>query len=73
MLFTKEDAPRYTPGFTVLVVTSLVSVLLAFFYRFLCVYSNRKRDREGTEESFENAYEDDFTDRTVRPFRAHPM
>lgn len=65
MLFTEKDAPRYTPGFTVLVATSLVSVLLGVFYRFLCVYSNRKRDREGTEESYENAYEDDFTDKTV--------
>lgn len=66
MLFKKEDAPRYGPGFTTVVVTSVASILLGFFYRFLCIYSNRKRDKEGHEENFENAYEDDFTDRTVR-------
>ena len=67
MLFTEEDAPRYEPGFTAVVITSIASVVLSFFYRFLCMYSNRKRDREGTEENFDNAYEDDFTDKTVSP------
>lgn len=66
MLFAEKDAPRYGPGFTAVVVTSIASVLLSFVYRFLCVYSNKKRDREGTEENFDNAYEDDFTDRTVQ-------
>lgn len=60
MLFTEEDVPRYEPGFTTVVVTSIASVLLSF-YRFLCMYSNKKRDKEGTEENFDNAYEDDFT------------
>ncbi|SPN98956.1 related to allantoate permease [Cephalotrichum gorgonifer] len=69
MLFTKEDAPRYTPGFTVLVATTVAALALSMFYRFLCIYSNKKRDREGHEESFDNAYEDDFTDRTNRHFR----
>lgn len=52
------------PGFIVVVVTSIVAGLLAIVYRFLCVYSNKKRDAEN-EESFDNAYDDDLTDKTV--------
>lgn len=64
-MFKEEDAPRYVPGFIVVVVTAILALLLALVYRFLCIYSNKKRDKQGTEESFENAYEDDLTDRTV--------
>lgn len=64
-MFKEEDAPRYVPGFIVVVVTSILALLLSLVYRFLCIYSNKKRDRAGTEESFDGAYEDDLTDRTV--------
>ncbi|KAH6970535.1 major facilitator superfamily domain-containing protein [Ilyonectria sp. MPI-CAGE-AT-0026] len=64
LLFKKEYGPRYEETFTVVVVTSIASIFLAFLYRFQCTYSNKRRDKEGTEESFDNAYEDDFTDRT---------
>ena len=30
------------------------------------MWENKKRDRTGTLEAFENAYEDDLTDRKVR-------
>lgn len=65
MLFREENGPRYGPAFTTLVITTATSLLLVLFYRFLCVYSNKKRDKEGNEESFNNAYDDDFTDMTV--------
>lgn len=68
-MFKEQDAPRYVPGFIVVVVTAILALLLALVYRFLCVYSNKKRDRQGTEESFENAYEDDLTDKTVSATR----
>lgn len=48
-----------------MVVTSIVALLLALVYRLLCIWSNRRRDEEGTEESFDYAYDDDLTDRTV--------
>ncbi|SPO01642.1 related to allantoate permease [Cephalotrichum gorgonifer] len=69
LVFKPEDRPRYAPGFIVVVVTSIIAALLALLYRFLCIYSNKKRDKEGTEESFDNAYDDDLTDRTNRHFR----
>lgn len=69
LVFKEKDAPRYAPGFIVVVVTAILALLLALVYRFLCVYSNKKRDKQGTEESFDNAYEDDFTDKTVSATR----
>lgn len=35
-------------------------------YRFYCIWENRRRDRTGTNEAFDHAYEDDLTDRKVR-------
>lgn len=64
-MFESEDAPRYPKGFIVVVVASIVALLLALVYRFLCIGSNRRRDEEGTEESFDHAYDDDLTDKTV--------
>jgi hypothetical protein len=37
-------------------------------YRWLCVWLNRKRDKTGIMEGFDNAYEDDLTDMKVREF-----
>ncbi|KAJ4130493.1 hypothetical protein NW754_009546 [Fusarium falciforme] len=63
LVFKKEDAPRYTSGFIVVVVTALAAAVLAIVYRFLCVWSNRKRDAAGVMEGFDHAYDDDLTDK----------
>jgi len=51
------------------VVTSAAAAVLALVYRLLCVYENKKRDRAGTLEAFEHAYEDDLTDIKNPQFR----
>lgn len=66
LLFKPEDAPAYAPGFQAVVITSAITAVLALVYRFVCVWENRKRDKAGTPEGFEHAYEDDLTDRKVR-------
>jgi hypothetical protein len=47
------------------VITSGVAAVLALLYRSVCAWENRKRDKAGTAEAFEHAYEDDLTDKTV--------
>ncbi|KAI9037194.1 uncharacterized protein KD926_000767 [Aspergillus affinis] len=69
LLFKDEYAPRYQESFTVVVIKSMAAIVLAILYLCQCVYSNRKRDKEGAEESFDNAYDDYFTDRTNHHFR----
>ncbi|KAF5588522.1 cutinase transcription factor 1 beta [Fusarium pseudoanthophilum] len=63
LCFKKGDAPRFEPGFIVVVVTSIIAGLLALVYRGLCMWSNSKRDKSGTTEGFDHAYEDDLTDK----------
>ncbi|QPC72042.1 hypothetical protein HYE68_002794 [Fusarium pseudograminearum] len=63
LCFKKGDAPRFGPGFIAVVVTSIVAGLLALVYRCLCMWSNSKRDKSGTTEGFDHAYEDDLTDK----------
>lgn len=65
LCFRSQDAPRYVPGFIVVVITSLAAGLLIIVYRFVCVRDNQKRDAAGIEEGFDHAYEDDLTDRKV--------
>lgn len=65
LCFKKGDAPRFEPGFIVVVVTSIIAGLLALVYRVLCMWSNSKRDKSGTTEGFDHAYEDDLTDKKV--------
>ncbi|KAF4447338.1 hypothetical protein F53441_9135 [Fusarium austroafricanum] len=62
LCFKKGDAPRFAPGFIIVVVTSIVAGLLAIVYRFMCMWTNKKRDKAGTVEGFDHAYEDDLTD-----------
>ncbi|KAJ5783075.1 hypothetical protein N7457_004849 [Penicillium paradoxum] len=69
LLFKETDAPRYVPGFIIVVVTSFVAGVTVLAYRYLCVRENRKRDQSGTPEGYENAYQDDFTDKTNPQFR----
>lgn len=56
------------PGFITVVVTSFAAGILILVYRFVCVWENRKRDLSGTAEGYENAYQDDLTDKTVSTF-----
>jgi hypothetical protein len=51
---TARDAPRYGPGFLAVVVTSVVAAILAIVYRYVCVWENRKRDKAGTMENYDN-------------------
>lgn len=69
LLFKPEDAPGYAPGFQAVVITSAITAGLAIVYRFVCVWENRKRDKAGTPEGYEHAYEDDLTDRKNPQFR----
>ncbi|RVX66329.1 hypothetical protein B0A52_09760 [Exophiala mesophila] len=69
LVFKPEDAPRYVPGFIVVVITAIIAGVLAIVYRFVCVWENARRDKTGTMEGFEHAYEDDLTDRTNPQFR----
>ncbi|OJJ81315.1 uncharacterized protein ASPGLDRAFT_177023 [Aspergillus glaucus CBS 516.65] len=69
LIFEEKDTPRYVPGFITVVVTSFVAGVTVLIYRFVCAWENRKRDRSGTPEGYENAYQDDFTDKTNPQFR----
>ena len=69
LLFKPQDAPVYAPGFIAVLITSIVAAALAIVYRYVCIWDNRKRDRSGTMEAFEHAYEDDLTDKTNPQFR----
>ncbi|KAK3650401.1 hypothetical protein LTR56_006380 [Elasticomyces elasticus] len=69
LCFEPSDAPRYSKGFLIVVVTSIVAGGLALVYRWFCVWLNRKRDKTGVMEGFENAYEDDLTDLKNPQFR----
>ena len=65
-VFRAQDAPRYTLGFIVVVVTAIIAGIIVLVYRFVCAHENRRRDASGTTEAFEHAYEDDLTDKKVR-------
>jgi hypothetical protein len=67
-VFRAQDAPRYTLGFIVVVVTAIIAGIIVLVYRFVCAHENRRRDASGTSEAFEHAYEDDLTDKKVRRF-----
>lgn len=69
LLFKPQDAPAYGPGFVAVLITAIAAAILIIVYRFVCVWDNRKRDRSGTLEGFEHAYEDDLTDRKNPQFR----
>lgn len=48
------------------VITAIIAGLFVLVYRILCSMENRRRDKMGTVEGFEHAYEDDLTDKMVR-------
>lgn len=65
LVYKTKDAPRYVPGFITVVVTSFAAGVIVLIYRFICLWENRRRDESGTSEAYENAYQDDLTDKTV--------
>ncbi|KIX08511.1 uncharacterized protein Z518_03167 [Rhinocladiella mackenziei CBS 650.93] len=69
LLFKEEDAPVYGPAFAVTVAGSAAAVVLATIYRFVASYENHIRDKSGTSEAYEHAYNDDLTDRKNQQFR----
>ncbi|KAF2112308.1 MFS transporter [Lophiotrema nucula] len=69
LLFKPKDAPVYAPGFIAVLITSIISGLLAIVYRYVCLWDNKKRDDSGVMENFEHAYEDDLTDKKNPQFR----
>ena len=69
LLFKPKDAPVYAPGFIVVLITAIIAALLAIVYRYVCIWDNRQRDKTGTMEAFEHAYEDDLTDKKNPQFR----
>ncbi|KAF7561053.1 hypothetical protein G7046_g3118 [Stylonectria norvegica] len=66
LVFKKQDAPRYEPGFIVVLITAVIAGFLALVYRGLCMWDNKQRDKTGTLEGFEHAYDDDLTDKKVQ-------
>ncbi|KAJ4370747.1 hypothetical protein N0V83_005268 [Neocucurbitaria cava] len=69
LLFKPEDAPVYAPGFKAVLGTSVAAAVLSVVYRYVCIWENRKRDKTGTLEGFDHAYEDDLTDVKNPQFR----
>lgn len=66
LVFKQEDAPRYGPGFIIVVITCGISILLTVIHRYYCIWDNNKRDKAGIPEGFDHAFEDDSTDLKVR-------
>jgi hypothetical protein len=59
---------RYSPGFIACIITSVVVAVLSIVYHLYCVWENRTRDKVGTMEDYEHAYEDGPTDRKASVF-----
>lgn len=45
--------------------TTVVTAALSVVYRYLSIWENNKRDKSGTLEGYEHAYDDDLTDTKV--------
>ncbi|KIW87270.1 uncharacterized protein Z519_12173 [Cladophialophora bantiana CBS 173.52] len=67
--FLQSETPRYPTGWAVTTAMSAVCAVLVVVYRFVCSTENSRRDKAGTTEAFEHAYEDDLTDRKNKQFR----
>ena len=65
LLFKEKDAPQYNSAFAATTVTAIVAACCGVAYRYVCVWDNKKRDKAGTVEAFDHAYEDDLTDLKV--------
>jgi MFS family permease len=69
LIFKPKDAPGYAPAFIIVFVTALATMVLIGAYWALAVWENKKRDAAGVMEGFENAFDDDQTDKTNPQFR----
>ncbi|KAF1358167.1 MFS general substrate transporter [Lizonia empirigonia] len=69
LLFKPKDAPAYGLGFAAVLATSIAAAALAVVYRYVCIWENRRRDKSGTMEGYDNAYDDDLTDMKNPQFR----
>jgi hypothetical protein len=47
LLFKEEDAPRYEPGWIAVVITSIITSVLALVYRYVSIWDNHRRDKAG--------------------------
>jgi hypothetical protein len=65
LIFKEKDAPKYGPGWTAVVITSVLSGVLTLCYRLHCIWENKRRDATGIMEGTDNAFEDDLTDKKV--------
>ena len=61
LVFKAQEAPKYNTGWIATIVTSIVCVLTALVYRFVCAHENKRRDKTGQMEAYDHAYEDDKT------------
>lgn len=68
-MFMQAESPLYSTGWTVTTVMTAACAITAVLYRYVCKMENARRDKGGTEEGFEHAYEDDLTDRKNKQFR----
>lgn len=69
LVFKSEEAPYYTTGWITTVTTSAAAVVATIVYRFFCLWENRRRDKSGELEGYENAFDDDLTDMKNAQFR----
>lgn len=69
LLFYESEAPTYNTGWTAVVTTLVLTIVLIIVYRYVCVWDNARRDRSGVMEGFDHAFEDDHTDVTNKMFR----
>ncbi|TLD31823.1 hypothetical protein E2P81_ATG07313 [Venturia nashicola] len=69
LVFKTKDAPRYAPGFIIVVLCVVSAAILILVYATLCKWENQQRDKAGIPEGFDHAYEDDLTDKTNPQFR----
>lgn len=69
LLFKAEDAPGFEDGFRGVVITAVAVLFLSIIYRYVCIFENRRRDRDGEQEGFDHAFDDDLTDSKNPQFR----
>ena len=49
--FLKKDAPKFTPGYSICISFTILSIIACSIYGAACIIANRKRDREGGNEA----------------------
>ncbi|PPJ56060.1 hypothetical protein CBER1_02125 [Cercospora berteroae] len=69
LTFLESEAPYYTTGWNIMIVTLVISICSIVAYRFVCIWTNKRRDASGSAEGFDNAYQDNLTDKKNEQFR----